>query len=89
MSERLAAPPPADANDWVYQWLSPADFNPTADLAKIQAPLLAINSADDVRNPPELGIMESALRQVKNGKVYIIPVGLELLKRLVDLAEPP
>ena len=42
-----------------------------------------------MRNPPELGIMESALRQVKNGKVYIIPVGLELLKRLVDLAEPP
>jgi homoserine O-acetyltransferase len=74
---RLSGAAPPDANDWAYQWLSSADYNPTPELAKIQAPLLAINSADDERNPPELGILDSALKQVKSGKAYIIPVSTD------------
>ncbi len=72
-TDRLAAAPPPDANDWLYQWGSSADYNPTPGLGKIVAPLLVINAADDERNPPELGIMESALKQMKNGRVYLIP----------------
>jgi homoserine O-acetyltransferase/O-succinyltransferase len=73
VSARLAAAAPADANDFVYQWQSSADYNPTPGLSKIQAAVLAINAADDERNPPELGIMENALKQVKNAKLYLIP----------------
>ena len=70
---RLAGAPPADANDFIYQWQSSADYNPAPGLASIQAAVLAINAADDERNPPELGIMESALKQIKNAKLYLIP----------------
>jgi homoserine O-acetyltransferase len=73
VNARLAAAPPADANDFIYQWQSSADYDPTSGLSKIQAAVLAINAADDERNPPELGIMESALKQVKNAKLYLIP----------------
>src|SRR5262249_18472040 len=38
-----------------------------------QAALLAINSADDERNPPETGITERELKRVKNGRLYLIP----------------
>jgi homoserine O-acetyltransferase len=77
VNDRLAAAPPADANDFVYQWSSSADYNPSPGLEQIQAPLLAVNSADDERNPPETGIMEKALKAVKNGRAYIIPASTE------------
>ena len=70
---RLAAPMTADANDFLWQWGSSADYDAAPALDKIQALLLAINSADDERNPPETGLMERAMRQVKNGKFYLIP----------------
>lgn len=70
---RLAAPFTGDANDMLYQWDSSRDYDPSADLEKIQARVLAINSADDERNPPELGIMEKAMARIKNGTLYIIP----------------
>lgn len=73
VDERLAAPPPADANDFLYQWESSRDYNASGGLEKIEAALLAINSADDERNPPETGIMERALSHVKNGRLYLIP----------------
>ncbi len=69
----LAAPFTTDANDFVYQWNSSRDYNPSPGLEKIQAALLAINSADDERNPPETGIMEHGLKHVKNGHFYLIP----------------
>ena len=62
-----------DANDFLYQWESSRDFNPSADLEKIQAKVLVINSADDERNPPELGIMEKQLQRVKNAQLFLIP----------------
>ena len=73
VDERLAARPPVDANDFVYQWGSSADYDAAPGLERIEAALLAINSADDERNPPESGIMERELKRVKNGKLYLIP----------------
>jgi len=42
----------------LYQWESSSDYNASAGLDRIQATLLAINSADDERNPPELGLLD-------------------------------
>ena len=70
---RLAAPFNADANNFVYQWDSSRDYNASPGLERIQAALLAINAADDERNPPETGIMERELKRVKNGRLYLIP----------------
>jgi homoserine O-acetyltransferase len=70
---RLAAPMPADANDFLWQWGSSADYDAAPGLERIEASLLAINSADDERNPPETGLMVDALKRVKNGKLYLIP----------------
>ena len=70
---RLAAPVTADANDFVWAWASSADYDAAPGLDRIEAALLAINAADDERNPPETGVMERALKQVKNGKLFLIP----------------
>jgi homoserine O-acetyltransferase len=42
-------------------------------LNRITATLLAINSADDERNPPELGVMERALKPIPNARLLLIP----------------
>jgi homoserine O-acetyltransferase len=74
---RLAAPMMADANDFLWQWGSSADYDAAPGLEKIQAWVLAINSADDERNPPETGLMERAMKQVKHGQLYLIPASEE------------
>ena len=73
LDQRLRAPFRGDANDILYQWDSSRDYNPSPGLERIQAALLAINSADDERNPPELGVMERELKRVNNGRLYLIP----------------
>ncbi len=73
VDSRLAAPMAADANDFLWQWGSSADYDAASSLERIEASLLAINSADDERNPPETGLMVGALKRVKNGKLYLIP----------------
>jgi homoserine O-acetyltransferase len=73
LNARLAAPFPADANDVLYQWDASRDYNPSAGLERIETVLLAINSADDERNPPELGILDREIKRVKNGRVLLIP----------------
>jgi homoserine O-acetyltransferase len=75
LDQRLAAPFGADANDVLYQWDSSRDYNPSAGLERIGATLLAINAADDERNPVELGILDREIKRVKNGRVYVIPAG--------------
>ena len=70
---RLAAPSPGDANDFIYQWQSSHGFNAAPLLESIQASVLAINSADDERNPPETGTLAQAMTHVKNGRIYLIP----------------
>jgi homoserine O-acetyltransferase len=74
---RLAAPFTADANDFMYQWVALGDFDPTALLSRIMAKVLLINAADDERNPPETGLTEKAMKQVKNGSLYLIPASEE------------
>ena len=73
LDSRLKAPFPGDANDVLYQWDSSRDYNPSPGLEKIRARLLAINSADDERNPPELGVLDREIKRVKNGRVLLIP----------------
>jgi len=70
---RLSAPTTADANDFLWQWSSSADYDAAPGLEKIQAWVLAINSADDERNPPETGIEAAALKRVKHGELHLIP----------------
>ena len=74
---RLAARPPSDANDFIWQFDASRDYNPSPGLERIQAQVLAINSADDERNPVETGLMEQALRRVKNGRLLLIPASSE------------
>jgi len=69
----LASPFNGDANDILYQWESSSDYNPSADLEKITATVLAINSADDERNPPELSVLPREIKRVKKGSFYVIP----------------
>jgi homoserine O-acetyltransferase/O-succinyltransferase len=69
---RLASPMTADANDFLWQWGSSGDFDPAQELEKIEATVLAINAADDERNPPETGVTLEALKRVKNGRLYLI-----------------
>lgn len=73
VDERLALPVTADANDFVYQWEASHDYNPSPGMDRIEATLLAINAADDERNPPETGVTDAALKRVKNGNLYLIP----------------
>jgi homoserine O-acetyltransferase/O-succinyltransferase len=63
-----------DANDMLYHYHAIEDYNPAPHLSKIVAPLLAINSADDFVNPPELPMMESLIKQVKKGKFILLPI---------------
>ena len=73
LNQRLTAAFVGDANDHLYQWESSGDFNPSAGLERIQATLLAINSADDERNPPEVGVLDREIKRVRNGRVLLIP----------------
>jgi homoserine O-acetyltransferase len=73
LDQRLKAPYTGDANDHLYQWESSGDYDPSPGLERIQAAVLAINSADDERNPPETGIMEREMKRLKNGRYYLIP----------------
>lgn len=66
-----------DANDLLYQVASSADYDPRPLLTKIKAPLVAINSADDQVNPPELQILEEGIKNVANGRAVLIPIGNE------------
>ena len=65
----------ADANDTLYQLEASGDYDPGPGLEKIAAPLLAVNSADDLINPPELGILEREIRHVPKGSMFMIPLG--------------
>ena len=77
LNTRLGASFVVDANDNLYQWESSADYDPSKNLENIKARVLAINSADDERNPPVLGFMEKALPRIKNAKLFLIPASSE------------
>jgi homoserine O-acetyltransferase len=71
--DNLLAAPDTDANDFIYQFQSSHDYDPSPRLEKIEAVVLAINAADDERNPPETGVTAAALQRVKNGRLFLIP----------------
>jgi len=64
----------SDANDVLYAVEASHDYDPGPNLEKIHAPLLAINSADDLINPPELGILEREIKRVSQGRAVVIPM---------------
>ena len=64
----------ADANDLLYNLEASRDYDPGPGLEKIRAPLLAINFADDLVNPPELGILEREVKRVPHGRAIVMPV---------------
>ncbi len=64
----------ADANDFLYQFEASFDYDPSPGLEKIRAPLLAINSADDLVNPPELGVVERLIKRVPRGRFVLLPI---------------
>jgi len=63
-----------DANDMLYYFDASRNYDPSPDLEKIRAPLLAINSADDQVNPPELGILEREIQRVARGRYVLLPI---------------
>jgi homoserine O-acetyltransferase/O-succinyltransferase len=63
----------SDANDILYAVESSADYDPGPALEHITAPLLAVNSADDLINPPDLGILEREIKRVPRGRAILIP----------------
>lgn len=66
-----------DANDMLYQFSASREYNPSTKLEAIRAPLAAINFADDLINPPELGLMEREIKRVRNGRYILVPVSDE------------
>jgi len=93
-----------DANDFLYQFESSRDYNPSPGLEKIRAPLFAVNSADDEVNPPELGILDREIKRVPKGRYILLPVSdktrghgthsmpelwAEHLRELLRISQPP
>jgi homoserine O-acetyltransferase len=73
VDHQLATAGPADANDFIYQWDASRNFDAAPDLGRITAPLLAINSADDERNPPDTGVEDREIKLMKDARLYLIP----------------
>jgi homoserine O-acetyltransferase len=63
-----------DANDMIYYFRASEDYDPSPHLEKITAPLLAINSADDFVNPPELPMMATLIKRVARGRFLLLPI---------------
>jgi homoserine O-acetyltransferase len=63
-----------DANNLLYAFEASRDYDPSPHLAQIRAPLFAVNSADDLVNPPELGILEREIRRVPHGRFILLPL---------------
>jgi homoserine O-acetyltransferase len=62
-----------DANDVLYAFDASKDYDPEPRLEKITAPLLAINSADDLVNPPDIQVLQRGIQKVKNGRAVVLP----------------
>jgi homoserine O-acetyltransferase len=71
LKTRLAS---TDANDLLYAFDASRDYDPSSKLGQIKAPVMFVNSADDLINPPELGIAEEEIKKVRRGKFVLLPV---------------
>ena len=63
-----------DANDFLYAFDASRNYDPSPNLEKVRVPVMAVNSADDFINPPELGIMEIQIKRVPKGKYVLLPI---------------
>ncbi|MFY3384677.1 alpha/beta fold hydrolase [Paracidovorax sp. MALMAid1276] len=77
LDQRLQAPFDGDANDHLYQWEASRDYDPAPGLSQITARVLAIQSADDERNPPELGLLEQAIARIPHAQALRVPVSAD------------
>src|SRR5258707_5322563 len=77
VAQRLAQTLPGDVNHDLFHLESSDDYNPSPGLARIRAALVAINSADDERNPPQLGILEREIKRAKSARYVLIPASGE------------
>jgi homoserine O-acetyltransferase len=73
----LAGEPGGDANDTIYQFDASRDYDPEPGLARIKARVLAVNSADDERNPQETGLMDRLMARLSRGSFYLIPASAQ------------
>ena len=64
-----------DANNVLYALEASHDYDPAPQFGRIEAPLLAVNFADDLINPPELGVLEREIKHVKRGRAVVEPMG--------------
>jgi homoserine O-acetyltransferase len=71
VKSRMAA---TDANDMLYAVDASRNYDPSPKLSQIKAPVMFINSADDMINPPELGIAEEQIKKVKRGRFVLLPI---------------
>jgi homoserine O-acetyltransferase len=72
--------PDYDANDFLYAWNSSHYYDPEPSLGTIKAPLTAVNTADDMMNPPELRVLERAVEHQMQrglGKAVVLPISNE------------
>jgi homoserine O-acetyltransferase len=63
-----------DANDFLYQIEASRNYDPSAKLGTIKAPVMWVNSADDFINPPELGIAQTQVKTIPHGQFVLIPL---------------
>jgi homoserine O-acetyltransferase len=66
-----------DANDFLYQYDASRNYRPEPDLVKIQTRVMLVNVMDDFWNPGELGVAETEMKKVKNGKFVLLPITSE------------
>lgn len=66
--------PSMDPNDTLYAFDASRNYDPSPKLDQIKAPVMFVNSADDLINPPELGIAEREIKKVKGGKYVLLPI---------------
>jgi homoserine O-acetyltransferase len=66
-----------DANDLLYQVRASENYDPNPGLEKIKAPLLAVSTADDLINPPELGILEKEIKRVPHSRAVLLPLAAD------------
>jgi len=63
-----------DANDTLYAFDASRNYDPSGKLDRIKVPVMFVNSADDLINPPELGIAEREIKKVKQGRFVLLPI---------------
>jgi homoserine O-acetyltransferase len=63
-----------DANNLIYYVDASRNYDPSQNLAKITAPVMWINSADDFINPPELGLAQQQVHEIPHAQFILLPI---------------